>query len=115
MDQAIATGDEVKRAFPLRKGYVSGAQTAWRPIAKPVLGTVRVAVGGTPQQEGIAWTVDPANGVVTFADPPDQDAEITAGFEFDVPVRFDAAQIRVQVSSFKAGEAPSVPVVELRQ
>ncbi len=114
LDQRIATGDAVTRAFPLRKGYASGAQVTWRPIAKPVLGTVRVAVGGTPQQEGVAWTVDPATGVLTFADAPDQDAEITAGFEFDVPVRFDTGRIRIQVSSFRAGEAPSVPVVELR-
>ncbi len=40
--------------------------------------------------------------------------EISAGFEFDVPVRFDTDQIRTSVASFKAGDVPSVPVVELR-
>ena len=113
-DQLIARGDEATTVFPLRKAYVSGGVTAWRPIAKPVLGTVLVAVGGTPQREGVDWTVDPATGLLTFALAPDVAAEVTAGFEFDVPVRFDTAQIRVQVSSFRAGEAPSVPVVEVR-
>lgn len=113
-DQLIALGDEETTAFQLRKGYASGGVTHWRPIVKPVLGTVRVAVGGVPQKEGIDWTVDPATGVLTFAAAPDHGAEITAGFEFDVPVRFDTDAIRVQVSSFRAGEAPSVPVIEVR-
>lgn len=115
LDQLVGVGDERTRAFPLRKGYRSGGQTAWRTVAKPVLGTVVVAVGGTPVQEGLAWTVNPATGVLTFVEAPDQDAEVTAGYEFDVPVRFDTPQIRVQVSTFRAGEVPSVPVVELRQ
>ncbi|MEM6307067.1 MAG: DUF2460 domain-containing protein, partial [Pseudomonadota bacterium] len=40
--------------------------------------------------------------------------EITAGFEFDVPVRFDTDQIVTSVSHFQAGEVPNVPVVEVR-
>ena len=83
-------------------------------MTKPVLGTVRMAIGGDPQQEGTDWTVDPASGIVTFAQAPDEGAIITAGFEFDVPVRFDTDGIRVRVSSFQAGEAPSVPVIEVR-
>ena len=42
-------------------------------------------------------------------------AAVSAGFEFDVPVRFDTDRIAVSVASFEAGEVPQVPVVEVRQ
>ena len=113
-DQQIATGDEVSVTFPLRKAYVAGPNTYWRPIGKPVLGTVRVAVGGDEQQEGIHWTVNPATGDITFTEAPDLGAPITAGFEFDVPVRFDTDRIQTSVASFKAGDVPTVPIVEVR-
>ena len=45
---------------------------------------------------------------------PGAGVEVTAGFEFDVPVRFDTDAIRVQASTFQAGEVPSVPVIEVR-
>ncbi|MBP1805505.1 DUF2460 domain-containing protein [Rubellimicrobium aerolatum] len=111
LDQEIGTGDGTTRAFQLRKAYASGGVTHWRTIRKPVAGTVRVAVAG---QESTGWTLDPATGLVTFATAPAAGAAITAGFEFDVPVRFDADAIRVQVSTFQAGEVPSVPVIEVR-
>ncbi|MCB1350597.1 MAG: DUF2460 domain-containing protein, partial [Maritimibacter sp.] len=38
----------------------------------------------------------------------------TAGFEFDVAVRFGTDQIQASVATFQAGDVPSVPVVELR-
>ena len=60
------------------------------------------------------YEVDVSSGLVTFATPPLQDVEITAGFEFDVPVRFDTDRIATSVASFQAGEVPSVPVVEVR-
>jgi uncharacterized protein (TIGR02217 family) len=62
----------------------------------------------------VDWTVDETTGLVTFAHPPDLGARITAGFEFDVPVRFDTDRIATSVASFRAGDVPAVPVVELR-
>ena len=46
--------------------------------------------------------------------PPAVGRTVTAGFEFDVPVRFDTDRIDVSVASFQAGEVPRVPVVEIR-
>lgn len=114
LDQVIGVGDGVQVAFPLIKTYRSGEETYVRPIAKPVLGTVRVAVAGDPKVESIEFSVDVATGLVTFATPPDMGVQVTAGFEFDVPVRFDTDRIQTSVASFHAGEVPSVPVVELR-
>lgn len=114
LDQVIGTGDGVSRDFALRKTYRSGAQRYLRPIAKPVADTVRVAQAGDVLTEGTHWWLDAAAGQVHFDTPPPRGAEITAGFEFDVPVRFDTDRIQVSVASFRAGEVPSVPVVELR-
>jgi uncharacterized protein (TIGR02217 family) len=114
MDQIIGRGDDQTATFALQKAYASGEGRYVRPIVKPVSGTVRVAVGGVPRGEGVHWSVDPAAGTVTFASPPEAGAEITAGFEFDVPVRFDTDRIQVSVASFRAGEVPAVPVLEVR-
>ncbi len=113
-DQVIGVGDGVSLRFGLAKTYRSGLETYARPIAKPVAGTVRVAVAADPKVEGLEYEVDPATGVVTFSSPPAAGVQVTAGFEFDVPVRFDTDRIAVSVASFRAGDVPSVPVVELR-
>ncbi|MFT5742233.1 MAG: hypothetical protein ACI86S_000290 [Paracoccaceae bacterium] len=113
-DQPLGVGDELRDTFALIKRYGAAGINYDRPIKKPVAGTVRIAVSGDPQQESIDYDVDLATGLVTFAHPPDVGAEITAGFEFDVPVRFDADRIQSSVASFQAGEVPDVPVVEVR-
>ena len=110
-DQAIGTGDGTTRAFALSKTYASGAQSYRRPVQKPVAGTVRVMVAGV---EVTGFAVDAARGVVTLAAPPATGAAVTAGFEFDVPVRFDTDQLVCSVATFRAGEVPQVPVIEVR-
>jgi len=113
-DQVIAVGDDVTSAFQLIKQYRSGEQVYERPITKPVAGTVRVGLGGDEQQEGVHYEVDSETGVVRFVHPPNEGVEITAGFEFDVPVRFDIDRIQTSLASFQAGDAPNVPIVEVR-
>ncbi|PID37127.1 MAG: glycoside hydrolase family 24 [Rhodobacterales bacterium] len=113
-DQLIAMGDGTQAAFPLLKTYHSGPHSYARPVQKPVAGSVKIGLGGDPLIETIHYNVDLTTGIVTFVEPPAQDAEITAGFEFDVPVRFDTDRIQTSVASFQAGDVPSVPVVEVR-
>jgi uncharacterized protein (TIGR02217 family) len=113
-DQLIGTGDGVTTVFQLQKTYLSGLQSYTRPIRKPVAGTVVVAVAGDPKIESLEFSVNLATGEVTFVLPPDLGTRVTAGFEFDVPVRFDADVIQTSVASFQAGEVPAVPVVEIR-
>lgn len=113
-DQRIGTGDGRAVTFQLCKTYRSGPSAYVRPVTKPVEGTVRVAVGGVVKIETIDFTVDVTTGQVTLTDAPVVDAVVTAGFEFDVPVRFDADRIAVSVDSFNAGAVPHVPVVEVR-
>lgn len=113
-DQIIATGDGITAIFPLTKSYSSGPVSYVRPITKPVAGSVKVGISGDVQIESIHFSVDLAAGLVSFDHPPDQDAVITAGFQFDVPVRFDTDRIQTSVASFQAGDVPTVPVVEVR-
>jgi len=113
-DQVIAYGDGVTTVFGLKKIYRSGDASYARPVLKPVRGSVIVAQQGDPLRDGVDFTVDDTTGLITFVDPPLPETEITAGFEFDVPVRFDTDRIATSVASFQAGEVPDVPVVELR-
>ena len=113
-DQVIGTGDGVTSDFALTKTYVSGGSAETRGIAKPVQGTVRLGLQGDELVETVHFTVDYATGVVSFASPPAIGVQVTAGYEFDVPVRFDTDRIQVSVASFQAGEVPQVPVVEVR-
>jgi uncharacterized protein (TIGR02217 family) len=71
-------------------------------------------VGGDPLQEDVDYQVDFDSGHITFDHPPDLGAEVRAGFEFDVPVRFDTDAIMASISSFQAGEVPNIPIVEVR-
>jgi uncharacterized protein (TIGR02217 family) len=114
LDQHLAWGDGVAKVFPLTKAYTSGPYSYARPIAKPVAGSVQVALAGDPKVEGLEYSLDPVRGLVTFFEAPPAGAEVTAGFEFDVPVRFDTERIQISVESFRAGEVPQVPVIEVR-
>ncbi|MBD1205523.1 MAG: DUF2460 domain-containing protein [Rhodobacteraceae bacterium] len=114
LDQVLGTGDGAQREFVLAKTYDPLGTAFRRPILKPVAGTVQVAVAGDAKVEAVDYALDLATGRLTFVEPPDVGAVITAGFEFDVPVRFDTDRIAVSVASFQAGEVPSVPVVEVR-
>ncbi len=112
IDQAIGTGDGATTAFQLVKMY-GATHAPWsRTIAKPVAGSILVAVDGTPLTEG--WSADDTTGVVTFAAPPEEGAAITAGYEFDVPVRFDSDTLEINLSHFAAGDIPAIPLVEIR-
>ena len=113
-DQVLGMGDEVRSDFQIIKNYDSGTAGYARPITKPVAGTVLVSVSGEPQVEGVDYTVDVTTGLVTFNHPPDLQAVVTAGYEFDVPVRFDTDAIITSMTTFQAGEVPDVPVVEVR-
>lgn len=106
-DQLLGVGDGVRTEFPLVKIY--GTQV--RRITRPVAADLRVSVDGAELLAG--WTLG-AKGVVAFDAAPAADAEVEAGFRFDVPVRFAEDRISLSRATFAAGEIPSVPMIELR-
>lgn len=111
LDQALGTGDGSRTDFSLVKLY-PGAGGGWtRRITRPVAGSVRVALAGVEATAG--FTVGLDGGTVGFAVPPAAGAAVTAGFAFDVPVRFDLDQLVVSLADFRAGQVPSVPLIEV--
>ena len=104
-DQVLGVGDGVTAAFQLVKRYGSGLRDHVRVINKPVAGSVVVAVDGAPTTD---FTLDAATGIVTFlpGSIPGMGAEVTAGFAFDVPVRFYTAQLAINFQKFAASDIP---------
>ncbi|MEM6385775.1 MAG: DUF2460 domain-containing protein [Pseudomonadota bacterium] len=113
-DQVIGTGDGVTTTFSLAKTYASGGASYTRSIQKPVQDTVLAGVQGDVKAEGVDFEVALVSGVLTFAEAPAAGAIVTAGYEFDVPVRFGTDTIQSSVASFNAGEIPNVPILEVR-
>ena len=108
-DQTIGIGDGTSLRFRLKKTYAGGEE---RLITRPAAGSVRLAVAGVEQASG--WSLE-TMGEVLFDRAPPEGAPITAGFLFDVPVRFAEDRIEVNRATFLAGEAPSVPLIEIRE
>ena len=106
-DELLGVGDGAAASFQLVRHY--GGVT--RRITRPVSGTVRVAVDGVETEDFVLG----AGGVVTMDAAPDEGAEVTAGFVFDVPVRFAEDRLTVSRATFLAGAAASVPLVEVRE
>lgn len=114
-DQVIGTGDGVAAVFQLVKTYGDAGGASVREIAKPVSGTVVVSVAGVPAAPA-DFILDAAAGRITFLPSkiPASGAAVRAGFEFDVPVRFDTDRIDVDLGQFQAGRIPSIPLVEIK-
>lgn len=112
LDQVIGTGDGQTSRFALVKRYGDGEEAQARRITRPVSGSVMVSRDGNALAAG--WTLEPG-GMIAFASAPAAGAVIRAGFLFDVPVRFAEDRLEVAGAAFAAGEAPSVPVVEIRE
>ncbi len=110
-DQTIATGDGATVTFQLVKNYSSGGITHTRAINKPVAGSLVIGVNGTPLSSG--WSIDITTGLMTFATAPASGQNITAGFLFDVPVRFDTDYLSLSAENYAAYQT-DIPIVELR-
>jgi uncharacterized protein (TIGR02217 family) len=112
LDQNLGSGDGTNKMFALRKAYTSGATTVYRSITKPVAGSIRVDLNGVEQLSG--WTIDTETGLVTFTAAPASGVSVTAGFLFDVPVRFDSDTLSLSLDSYGVGSANGVDLIEVR-
>src|SRR5690606_17216981 len=111
-DQTIGQGDGETTRFQLIKRYGVDFDPYLRPITRPVAGSVVLAVGGTVLGAG-AFSVDLLTGIVTLVQAPAEGEAVTAGFAFDVPVRFDTDRLDVELTSFDAALAPAIPIIEV--
>lgn len=116
LDQVIGIGNGTALSFQLKKTYGASHAPYAREITKPVIGTIKIAVDGVTQTLGTHYTADITNGVILFEDgeAPGSGAVVTAGFEFDVPVRFDTDKLDINLSGFHSGAIPNIPIIEIR-
>jgi uncharacterized protein (TIGR02217 family) len=112
-DQVIGTGTGSLATFQLVKTYGAGNRAYARMVSAPVAGTLLVAVNGVATTQ---FSVNATTGVVTFnvGSIPTAGAAVTAGYQFDVPVRFDTDQLSINLAHFEAGEIPDITLVEVR-
>jgi len=111
-DQIIGQGDGMESQFQLLKTYEDSYGEYRRLIKKPISETVMIALNG----EGITasdFNVSELSGEVSFNVPPATGIVISAGFEFDVAVRFDVDQLDLALESFGAGQAANIPLIEV--
>ena len=114
VDQTIGIGDLVERKFKLTKTYGIDEASYVRQIHKPVIDSVKVSLDDV-QISSEKFNIDYTNGLIEFALDaiPGNNVKIKAGFQFDIPVRFDADEISINLTHFEAGDIPSIPLVEL--
>ncbi|MCT7376061.1 DUF2460 domain-containing protein [Chelativorans salis] len=114
-DQVIGVGDGVRERFRLVKTYGEGADAYERGITRPVAESMLVAVAGVPKAISADYSIDRETGEVLFVGGavPREGEGVTAGYEFDVPVRFDIERLSASMTAFKAGQIPSIPLVEV--
>ena len=119
-DQPLGTGDGSATTFQLQKryAYTTGTLTIekFRPITKPVEGSVLIGVDSVTQTETTDYTVDYSTGLVTFTTAPELDQVLTAGYEFHVPCRFgeefDAQGLNAEITAFNQTDITSIPIIE---
>jgi uncharacterized protein (TIGR02217 family) len=114
-DQLLGTGTGSKAQFQLIKTYGDAGGQTVREIVKPVVGTVKISVNGQVYAT-TDYTVDHTTGMVTIIPGriPANGATVRAGYEFDVPVRFDVDRLDIDLSAFNAGRIPSIPLTEIK-
>lgn len=114
LDQKLGVGDGVIQDFQLVKKYGDADTSYVRKISKPIKNSILIAIDKTSVASD-KYHVDDTLGVVSFDANaiPDEGAVITAGYEFDIPVRFDSDEISINLSNFEAGDIPSIPITEL--
>jgi uncharacterized protein (TIGR02217 family) len=112
-DQQIRIGDGTTASFQLSKTYGQSERAYARSIHAPVAGSVKIAVNNSPVT---SFVLNAQTGMITFnpGHVPAPDTIVTAGFEFDVPVRFDTDDLTINISHFQGGEIPHIPLIEVR-
>lgn len=112
VDQPLGVGDGSTTTFQLVKRYADAVSPYERPILWPVSDTLLIAVDGIPAPSG--WIVNRGTGVVTFSSAPADGSVLSAGFEFDVPVRFEDDWLSISFDTINSRSAGSVPLIEVR-
>ncbi|AIF52000.1 DUF2460 domain-containing protein [Pelosinus sp. UFO1] len=112
VNQIIGTVDVVPCQMQLLKKYISGEESETRIIRKPVEGTVILYAAGNYINTGI--TINHKSGAITITNTSLIGKLITADFEFDVPVRFDADYIPTSIEDFNNYSMSEISLIEVK-
>jgi uncharacterized protein (TIGR02217 family) len=113
IDQRLGVGDGGTQSFQLVIRYHDKISPYVKPILTPRIGSVRVAVDGVEKVRNVDFTIKSLTGIVTFVVPPRRGQRVTAGFMWDVPVRFNTDKLVINLATWQAGDAPSIPLIEV--
>lgn len=108
-DQVIGVGDSLQTDFQLVKNYTIGGTTKVRKITHPLINTLEVAIDGVSTT---AYSMGD-NGLIKFNSAPSSNSQITAGYEYHVPVSFADDTISTQMDNYNNGNI-SLNLVEVR-
>ncbi|MCY4505057.1 MAG: DUF2460 domain-containing protein [Hyphomicrobiales bacterium] len=113
-DQTMKRLSDDGRVWAFFKGLKSPPRLKrLRRIFKPVASSVLLAhnrVPIPPEQ----YVVHAAHGVIAFHAGHYRTEGVTAGFEFDVPVRFDTDRLEIRMVTDIAGNCEPIPLMEIR-
>jgi uncharacterized protein (TIGR02217 family) len=118
-DQQIGTADGFTDRFQLVKTYTVGSETYDRTIHLPVLASVLVAIDGVIVSAS-DYTVSRPGGEILFDTPPAAPSMghpqvITAGFLFDVEVRFESDDAFEGIlRTYQVGGFADITLIEVR-
>lgn len=111
-NQKIAVADGIEKQFQLIKSYSSGQQVEKRLVHKPVQNSVEIFVDNILQVQN--YSINYQNGAIIFDIAPSDSSEISASFEFDVPVRFDTDSLSTSIDDYKVYSWQNISLVEIR-
>lgn len=109
-NQAIGVGDGETKEFQLIKTYTINGNTYIRKILKPVISTVHVFIDNVESEN---FDIDFSSGLITFTTAPQINSQISATFEFDVPVRFDSDLLEISMDTLNTGNIKNITLVEI--
>ena len=122
--QLIALGDDTTGPFQIFKRYTVGSNTYDRIITKLVPDTVEIFIDAVLQVEDTDYTLNDDTGEITMTGHgallstggtgPGGEEVLTIRVDFDVHVRLDSDELKINMEIFSAGSWPNIVLVELR-
>ncbi len=114
LDQHIGVGNGTQAIFPLIKTYGTLAYAYQRPLACVIAASLRVSVDGLEVLPSVYQLTAPGNAITFLPGSiPSTGKLIKAGFEFDVPVRFETSSLTLSLANFRAGQVQAIPLKEV--
>lgn len=109
-DQTLVPLDDTRRVFGLRKIYSDGSI---RDITKPNAQSINIARDRRTLRRYRDYQVDVWRGRIIFPEPQGEDVQLTVGFYFFIPVRFDMDTLSMQEISRTHVRIDEIRLVEL--